>query len=145
MISFKFSQDLTGCTLISEETNITILSSDEKVIISLSSTTEEERVSWTMSLQEAIQRSNKESGFEKFGWLNTKNSKSWVVLTNKTLYTFKKTQPVEFITGTQSKKCFNLANCSLIAQGDLGFIVTCKQGNYFVSHFYFFLFLLIFF
>ena len=130
MIIFKSSKDLTGCTLASEESTFAILSSDEKTILSLTCENEEERLSWTMSLQEAIQIANKESGFEKFGWLSTKNSKRWVVLTNKMLFTFKKTQPIDSIIPTQAQKSFSLANCSLITQGDLGFIVTCRQGYY---------------
>ena len=120
---------MTGCYVDSEQQNFTLYSSDEKVVCTLTSESWEERINWTLALQEAIEAANKEKGIEKYGWVVEKSKKRWMVLSTRKLFLFAKAQEISMITSEHALETLSLSNCSVTSQGDVNFILTHKQYN----------------
>lgn len=86
LADLKGSTPLPGCVPVLEGLRVTLLGSDEKVIVAFELMEAEEAAAWALALQEAIIEAEDEKGYVKFGWLERHKKRKWVALTRKQIF-----------------------------------------------------------
>ncbi len=123
----KGSQQLCGCHVSVEGKSVSIKGSDEKMVLEFETVDPENARSWGVALQEAIFEADEERGYKKFGFLESKGKKRWVVVSRRHCMWFP--QPMK-LTDIQNAGAFEsvvLADCSLTSYGDSGFVLSERK------------------
>jgi osmotically-inducible protein OsmY len=104
------------------------LSSDEKLVIGFQASDAEDAASWGVALQEAIFEADEEKGYRRFGFLEYKGKRVWVVVTNRHFMWFNSTRKLADI---QNASAFDesvvLADSDVTAQGEKTFLITERK------------------
>jgi hypothetical protein len=125
----KGSQHLCGCRVTAYDRLVSVTASDEKVVVAFETSDASNAQSWGVALQEAIFEADEERGYKKFGYLETKGKRRWVVVSRRHCMWFP--SPMK-LAGIQNVGAFDsvvLPDCSLTSYGELGFVLSERKTD----------------
>ncbi len=125
----KGSQHLCGCRVTVDDRFVSIFSSDEKAVVEFETNDAPNAQSWGVALQEAIFEADEERGYKKFGYLETKGKRRWVMVSRRHCMWFPSPMKLADIQNAGAFESVVLPDCSLTSYGETGFVLSERKTN----------------